>query len=132
MKKRMKRITATWRNGCLEKVDDHPVHTIPNHHPAIMNVLSKTFVQIILPAKWLVRHSSKSPQPTATTFAFSSSSLSLFYVNIIPGGLNCEGVGNIPEGEGLSVHSTQGYSPLLRVSPKRWGKKRIKNTCSTD
>ena len=33
LKKRMNRIKATWRNGCSEKMDDHPVHTIPNHHP---------------------------------------------------------------------------------------------------
>ena len=32
-----------------------------NHHPSKMDVLSKTYFQIILAAKWLVRHSSKSP-----------------------------------------------------------------------
>ena len=32
LKKKMNRITATWRNGCFAKMDDHPVHkntTIP-------------------------------------------------------------------------------------------------------
>ena len=27
-KKRMDRMTASWRNGCLGKMDDHLVHTI--------------------------------------------------------------------------------------------------------
>ena len=38
-KERMNRITATWQNGCFEKMDDHPVHihttfnyTSPNQH----------------------------------------------------------------------------------------------------
>ena len=72
LKKSMNRITGTWRNGCFEKMDEHPVHTIPNHSPTKIDVLPKTFVQVIFAAKWLVRHSSMSPQPTATTFAFSS------------------------------------------------------------
>ena len=29
LKKRMNRTLATWRNGCLGKMDDHPVHTLP-------------------------------------------------------------------------------------------------------
>ena len=30
LKKRMNRTKATWRNGCVEKMDDHPFHhTIP-------------------------------------------------------------------------------------------------------
>ena len=45
----------------LNKIDDHPFHSIPYHHPTKMNVLPKTFVQIILAAKWLARHSSTSP-----------------------------------------------------------------------
>ena len=72
LKERMNRIKATWRNRCFKKVDDHPVHTIPNHHPTKMDVLPQTLVQIILSAKLLVLHSSTSPQPAATTFAFSS------------------------------------------------------------
>ena len=51
------RITATWRNGCFEKMAVHSVHTIPNHRPTKMDVLPKTFVQIILAAKWFARHS---------------------------------------------------------------------------
>ena len=53
LNKRMNRITATWRNECFGKMDDHNVHTIPNHHPTKM-----AFKYV--------------PQPTATTFAFSS------------------------------------------------------------
>ena len=41
-------------------MDVHPVPTIPNHHPIKMDVLPKTFVQIILAAKWLVRPPSSS------------------------------------------------------------------------
>ena len=71
LKKRINRITAAWQNGCFE--NDHPVYTIPNHHPTKMDVLpTNFFLQIILAAKWLVRHSSTSPLPTATTFAFPS------------------------------------------------------------
>ena len=68
----MNRIAATCQNGCIVKIDEYPVHTIQNHHPTKMDILPKTFVQIILGAKWLVRHSSRRPQPTATTFAFPS------------------------------------------------------------
>ena len=57
LKKRMNIKTVTWRNGCSGKMDDHPIHTTPNHHPSKMNVLPKTFLQIILAAKckWLVQ-----------------------------------------------------------------------------
>ena len=61
---------ATWWKGCFGKMDDNPVHTIPNHHPTIRGVLLKTFVQIIIAVKWLVRHSSMNQQPGP--FAFSS------------------------------------------------------------
>ena len=67
VKERMNRIMAAWKIGCFEKMDDHLVHTIPNHYLIKMDVLPKTFFQIILAAKWLVRHST-----TAATFAFSS------------------------------------------------------------
>ena len=74
LKKRMNRIMAVeWSgvewNGCLGKMKDHPVHTIPNPHLTKMDVLQKTCVQIILAAKYLVQHSRTS---IATTFAFSS------------------------------------------------------------
>ena len=42
-------------------MDDHLVHTIPNHHPPKMDVLPKPFLKIILAAMWLVRNSSMSP-----------------------------------------------------------------------
>ena len=70
MKKRINRIMATWRNGCFEKMDNHPIHTTENPHPTKMDVLPKTFLQIILSAKWLVRHFKYNPKPAATTFAF--------------------------------------------------------------
>ena len=35
----------------LEKLDDLPVHTTPNLHPPKMDVIPKTFLQIILAAK---------------------------------------------------------------------------------
>ena len=46
LKKIMNRITAPW----LTKMDYHPVHTIPNHHPIIMDVLPKTFLEITFAA----------------------------------------------------------------------------------
>ena len=70
MKKRINRIMATWRNGCFEKMDNHPIHTTENPHPTKMDVLPKTFLQIILSAKWLVRHFKYNPKSAATTFAF--------------------------------------------------------------
>ena len=71
----------------LEKMDDHPVHTIPNHHrnkSYKMDVLPKTFVQIILAAKWLVWHSGMSPnqqQHPLPSFLY----LSFFYVSELRG-----------------------------------------------
>ena len=56
LKKRMNRIMATWENGCFEKIDDHSVHTIPNHHPPKVDVLPFKYV----------------PQLAATTFVFPS------------------------------------------------------------
>ena len=35
----------------LKKMDEHLVHTIPNHHPTKMDIHSNTFVQNILAAK---------------------------------------------------------------------------------
>ena len=32
------------------KMDDHLVHTTPNHHPPEMDVIQKTFLKIILAA----------------------------------------------------------------------------------
>ena len=32
----------------LQKIENYPVHTTPNHHPLEMDVIPKTFVQIIL------------------------------------------------------------------------------------
>ena len=69
LKKRINKRTDAWQNGCFRKMYDHLVHTIPNPK---MDFHAKTFLQIILAAKWLVWHSSTSPQTAATTFAFSS------------------------------------------------------------
>ena len=52
----------TLRNGCFGKMDDLPVHTTANHHALKMDDLQQTFLQIILAAKLLVRHSSTSPK----------------------------------------------------------------------
>ena len=72
----------TWRNSCFGKMDDLPIHATSNHHllkmdvppdnwmifqftphhPPKMDVFPKTFLQIILAAKWLVQHSSTSPK----------------------------------------------------------------------
>ena len=38
------RMKATWRNGCLEKMDDHLVLTIPYHHPTKIDVLPQKFL----------------------------------------------------------------------------------------
>ena len=50
LKKRMNIITATWRNGCIEKMDDLPLHTTPNHHPPKVVALPKPFLQFNLAA----------------------------------------------------------------------------------
>ena len=57
LKKRMNRITATWRNGCLKKWSSGSNHTKPT--PTKMDVCPKICHQIFLAAKWLVRHSCK-------------------------------------------------------------------------
>ena len=62
LEKRMNRITAAWQSRCFY---DHMVHTTPNHHPTKMDVLSKSFLQIILCANWLVRHSSTFPSTSS-------------------------------------------------------------------
>ena len=70
------RIQASWQHGCFENMDDLPVHTIPSHHTTKMDGLPKTFVQIILAAKWLGRHSSTShkqqrrPMPSLLSLSF--------------------------------------------------------------
>ena len=46
----------------LQKLEDLPVHTTPNHYAPKMDILPETFLQIILAAKWLVRLSSTSPK----------------------------------------------------------------------
>ena len=78
-KKRMKRITATWRNGYFGEMVVHLVHAIPNHHLTKIDVLPKTFVQIILAAKWLGRHSSIRPPTSSNDLCPSLLSLSFFY-----------------------------------------------------
>ena len=64
------------RNGCFGKMD-HPVHTIPSHPPTKMDILQSLFSNH--PCCQMVSAVLKYvPQPTATTFAFSSVFLSLF------------------------------------------------------
>ena len=43
-------------------MDDNLVHTTPNHHTPNMDVFPKTFLQIIIAAKWLVRYLSTYPK----------------------------------------------------------------------
>ena len=62
LKQGINRRTDAWQYGGLRKMDDHLVHTTPNHHPPKMDVLPKTFLQIILAANWLVQHSILSPK----------------------------------------------------------------------
>ena len=68
-----------WQNGCFRKMDDHLVHATPNNRPPKLDNLPKTFLQIILAAKQLVRHSSTSPKqqrgPLPTPLSVSSSTL---------------------------------------------------------
>ena len=61
LKNRMNRRTDTWRNGCFGKIDDHLVHTPPKHRSPKMDDIPRTFLQIILAAKWLVRQSKSPP-----------------------------------------------------------------------
>ena len=52
-------------------MDDHPVYTTPKALPSKVDVLPKTFLQLILAAKWLVRHL-KVSKTAVMTFAFPS------------------------------------------------------------
>ena len=80
MKNRMKRRNNAWRNGCFRIMDDHLFPSIPNHHPCKMDVLPKTFLQIILDANWLVWHTFPSPKQQRRPL-LSPLSLSSFYAN---------------------------------------------------
>ena len=73
----------------------HQTTTLPNW------VFLKKILQIILAAKWLVRHSSQSLKETATTFAFPSVWF-LFYMRHIP-----------KENWSCSTGPTREYSKLL-------------------
>ena len=63
--------TVPGEMDALEKMADSH-HTTILGHPLHMDVLPKTFHQIILAAKLLVCQSSMSPQPTAMTLTFFS------------------------------------------------------------
>ena len=43
-KDRMNKIKATWRNGCFEKKDDHPVGTQPTKPPPNQNGCSPKYI----------------------------------------------------------------------------------------
>ena len=77
LKKRMNRRRDAWQNGC---------HTTLNHHPTKMEGLPKTFLQIIITAKWLVRHSSKSTKrqrrPLPSLLSVSSDILCVVLTNM--------------------------------------------------
>ena len=47
-KKKNKR-TDTWRNGAFSKMDNHPVHTAPNHQPPKMMFFRKHFLNSSVP-----------------------------------------------------------------------------------
>ena len=51
--------------GTLEKLDHHPVHHTPNHHPPKMEDRPKMFLQIILAAKW------RRPLPSLLSYSSS-------------------------------------------------------------
>ena len=65
LKKRINRRTDTCQNGCLGKLDDHPVH------PPKMAVLPKAFLQIIHASKQLVKWicQSKTKNYSSTTYS---------------------------------------------------------------
>ena len=65
LKKRMNIRTTSWRNWWSSV--SQQVITLPK-----WMFFQKKFLQIIHAGKWLVWHSSTSPQTAATTFAFSS------------------------------------------------------------
>ena len=74
-------------------MDDYLVHITPNHHPPKINVLSKTFLQFILAAKWLVRHSSSSlnqhrlPLPSLLSDSYSMGHTVIIDQNHLEAGL---------------------------------------------
>ena len=65
---------------------DHPVHTIPIHHPTQMDVLPKTLFKLSWLLQFMVSAAFKYvPQPTETTFAFSSVFFSLLSLSFFCG-----------------------------------------------
>ena len=94
MKKMINSRMDAWQNGCFSKMDDHLVHTIPNHHPPKIDVLPKiTFIQIILAAKWLVWHSSTSPKqqrrPLPSLLSVSSAMILMLNTILEPNPVLC-------------------------------------------
>ena len=78
LKKRTNRKTDTWQSGCFRKqMIIASQHNKPPPFQKKMNVLPKTFVQIILAANWLVWHSIPSPKqqrrPLPSLLSVSSS-----------------------------------------------------------
>ena len=67
----------------FRKMDDYPVYTTPDHHPPEMDVLPKTFLQIIIAANGLEAFNNVT-QTAATTFAFSSACFFFYDPDIIP------------------------------------------------
>ena len=67
------------------RMDDDLVHTKLNHHPTKMDILPKTFIQIILTAtcRYMASAAFKYvPQSAVTTFAFFS--VCCFFYGCIP------------------------------------------------
>ena len=70
------------QKGCIRKMDDHLVYTTPNHHPPKMDFLPKTFLQIILAAKWLARHPVCPPNSSEDLFLLFCLFLSLYGTSV--------------------------------------------------
>ena len=63
---------STWQNECFGKMDDHLVHTIPNHNPPKWMFCQKLFLKSSLLQNIYSASFKYVPQTTVTTFAFSS------------------------------------------------------------
>ena len=80
LKKRMIGIKTTWRKGCFEKMDDHPVHTIPNHYSTKWMFFQKLLFKSSLLLNGHSAAFKDVPQTAARTFAFSSAFILLLWI----------------------------------------------------
>ena len=68
----------TMPNGCFGKIDYHPVHTTTNQNPPKMDVVTETFLGILLVAMWIVRHFAR-PSDSSDDLCFLFCLLLLLY-----------------------------------------------------